>query len=41
MGFRFYRRVRIQPGPSVNISRSGPSLSSGVRGAHMIAQKGC
>jgi hypothetical protein len=32
MGFRFYRRVRILPGVSVNFSRSGPSLSVGLRG---------
>ena len=35
MGFRFYRRVRLFPGVSVNLSRSGPSLSVGVRGAHL------
>jgi hypothetical protein len=35
MGFRFYRRVRVFPGLSVNLSRSGPSLSVGVRGAHV------
>ena len=33
MGFRFYRRVRIIPGLRVNLSRSGPSLSIGHRGA--------
>ncbi|HKD69630.1 MAG TPA: DUF4236 domain-containing protein [Candidatus Binataceae bacterium] len=33
--FRFYRRLKIFPGLSVNISKSGPSLSVGVRGAHM------
>ncbi len=33
--FRFYRRVNIFPGLSVNISKSGPSLSLGVRGAHV------
>ncbi|MGH7815712.1 MAG: DUF4236 domain-containing protein [Candidatus Binataceae bacterium] len=33
--FRFYRRARIFPGLSVNISKSGPSLTFGVRGAHM------
>ncbi len=32
--FRFYRRVHIFPGLSVNLSKSGPSLSVGVRGAH-------
>jgi hypothetical protein len=35
VGFRFYRRVRLFPGVSVNLSRSGPSLSVGVRGAHV------
>jgi hypothetical protein len=35
VGLRFYRRVRLCPGLSVNLSRSGPSLSVGVRGAHV------
>lgn len=33
--FRFYRRMRIFPGLSVNLSKSGPSLTMGVRGAHV------
>lgn len=33
--FRFYRRMRIFPGLTVNLSKSGPSLSVGVRGAHV------
>jgi hypothetical protein len=33
--FRFYRRVHIFPGLTVNVSKSGPSLSVGVRGAHV------
>jgi hypothetical protein len=33
--FRFYRRMRIFPGLSVNLSKSGPSLSLGMRGAHV------
>lgn len=33
--FRFYRRLRLFPGVSVNLSKSGPSLSVGVRGAHV------
>src|SRR5271154_1994980 len=33
--FRFYRRVHIFPGLTVNLSKSGPSLSVGVRGAHV------
>jgi hypothetical protein len=37
MGLRFYRRVRILPGVHVNVSRSGPSLTVGVRGAHTHA----
>jgi len=33
--FRFYRRLRIFPGLSINLSKSGPSVTVGVRGAHM------
>ena len=35
MGLRFYRRVHLCPGLSLNVSRSGPSLTFGVRGAHV------
>jgi hypothetical protein len=35
MGLRFYRRVHLAPGLSLNFSRSGPSLTMGVRGAHV------
>ena len=35
MGLRFFRRVRIAPGISVNLPRSGPSLTLGMRGAHV------
>ena len=35
MGLRFYKRVHLFPGVSVNVSRSGPSLTVGVRGAHV------
>jgi hypothetical protein len=35
MGLRFHRRVHVLPGVSVNVSRSGPSLSFGVRGKHV------
>jgi len=35
MGFRFFRRVKIAPGLSLNLSRSGVSPSLGVRGARM------
>jgi len=34
--FRFYRRVHIFPGLSLNLSKSGPSLTVGVRGAHVM-----
>jgi hypothetical protein len=40
VGFRFYRRVHLFPGVSVNLSRSGPSLSVGVRGAHVTVGPG-
>ncbi len=33
--FRFYRRTRLFPGVGINRSASGPSLSLGVRGAHV------
>jgi hypothetical protein len=36
MGYvRFFRRVRLAPGISLNLSGGGPSVSFGVRGAHM------
>jgi Protein of unknown function (DUF4236) len=33
MGFRFYKRVNLIPGLRMNLSRGGPSLSIGHRGA--------
>jgi hypothetical protein len=33
--FRFYRRVNLFPGLSLNLSRSGPSVTVGMRGAHL------
>lgn len=35
MGFRFFRRLRIFPGLTVNLSKVGASLSVGARGAHV------
>jgi hypothetical protein len=35
MGFHFYRRVHIFSGLAINVSRSGPSLTAGIRGAHL------
>ncbi|HLK11079.1 MAG TPA: DUF4236 domain-containing protein [Candidatus Binatia bacterium] len=35
MPLQFYRRVHLAPGLTVNLSRSGPSLSVGGRGAHV------
>lgn len=34
MGYRLWRRVQIIPGVRMNLSKSGASLSFGVRGAH-------
>jgi len=34
VSFRFWRRVRIAPGLTLNLSKTGGSLSFGVRGAH-------
>ena len=40
-GFPFLSPASIAPGLSVNLSRSGPSLSVGVRGAHVtVGRKG-
>lgn len=33
MGFRFFKRIRIAPGVTLNLSRSGGSISVGPRGA--------
>jgi hypothetical protein len=34
LGFRFYRRLRIAPGFTLNLSKRGASVSVGERGAH-------
>ena len=35
MGFRFYRRIKIAPGISLNLGKRGASVSVGPRGAKM------
>jgi hypothetical protein len=40
MGFRFSRRIKILPGVTVNLSRSGVSTSLGVKGAHVTIGHG-
>lgn len=36
MGYvRLFRRVRLAPGITLNLSGSGPSVSLGVRGTHL------
>jgi len=35
MGLRFFRRIRVAPGVTLNLSKSGGSLSFGPRGAKM------
>jgi hypothetical protein len=35
MGWRFYRRVKVLPGVTLNVSKKGTSVSVGVRGAHV------
>lgn len=37
--FRFFRRVHVLPGVTMNLSKSGPSFSMGVRGAHVTVGK--
>ena len=39
MGCRFYRRVKILPGITLNFSKSGVSTSVGVRGAKLTFGK--
>jgi hypothetical protein len=39
MGWRFYRRVRILPGVTLNVSKRGASVSVGPRGAHVTLGK--
>ncbi|MGO9056807.1 MAG: DUF4236 domain-containing protein [Candidatus Binataceae bacterium] len=37
--FRFYRRVHVFPGLTVNVSKSGPSLSvGGVHADHKLSE---
>ncbi len=40
MGLRFFRRIRIAPGITLNLSKSGVSTSVGVRGAHVTLGHG-
>jgi hypothetical protein len=37
--FRLFRRVRVAPGLTLNLAKTGPSLSLGVRGAHITASR--
>jgi hypothetical protein len=36
---RVFRRVRLAPGVTLNLSKSGPSLSLGIKGAHVTVGK--
>lgn len=40
MGFRFQKRIKILPGVSINLSKSGVSTSVGVPGARMTFGNG-
>jgi len=35
MAFRLFRRIKIAPGITLNLSKSGLSASAGVRGARV------
>jgi hypothetical protein len=35
MAFRLFRRIKIAPGVTINLSKSGLSASAGVRGARV------
>lgn len=37
MGWRYYRRIRIAPGFTLNLSKRGMSVSAGICGAHITA----
>lgn len=39
MGWVFRRRMQLIPGVRLNISKSGPSLTFGMRGAHLTLGK--
>ncbi len=39
MSMRFFHRVHLAPGLTLNLSRGFPSLSVGVRGAHLTASR--
>jgi hypothetical protein len=40
MGFRFFRRIKIVPGVTLNVSKSGVSTSLGGKGAHVTIGHG-
>ena len=40
MGFRFQRRVKLFPGVTLNISKSGVTTSLGTRGARVTLGRG-
>ena len=40
MGFRFSKRIKILPGVSINLSKSGVSASVGPRGAKSTSASG-
>ncbi|RLB90929.1 MAG: DUF4236 domain-containing protein [Deltaproteobacteria bacterium] len=40
MSFRFWQRVKIAPGVTLNLSKSGGSLSFGPRGARFTVGRG-
>jgi tetratricopeptide (TPR) repeat protein len=39
MAFRFWRRAKIAPGITLNLSKGGPSISFGPRGARLTATR--
>jgi hypothetical protein len=39
MAFRLYKSIRILPGVRINLSRTGPSVSIGGRGASVNASR--
>ena len=39
MAFRFFKRIKLLPGVTLNLSKKGVSISSGVKGAHVTMSK--
>jgi len=39
MAVRFFKRIRLFPGVTLNLSKRGVSISTGIKGAHVTVNK--